>query len=67
MERIVDQRPTDQSFVSAETLAAAIARSPIVIRQSVTSLPAGFDEVDVSILAWLAGEAQRMRRHATLM
>jgi hypothetical protein len=67
MERFVDQRPTDQSFASVETLAAAIARSPIVIRQSATLLPAGFDEVDVTILAWLAGEAQRARRHAKLM
>jgi hypothetical protein len=67
MERTVDQRPMDQSFASVETLAAAIARSPIVVRQSATPLPAGFDEVDLAILAWLAGEAQRMRRHAALM
>jgi hypothetical protein len=67
MERIVDQRPTDQSFISVETLVAAIARSPIVIRQSATPLPAGFDDVDVAILAWLAGEAQQARRHAKLM
>jgi hypothetical protein len=67
MERIVDQRPTDQSFVSVETLAAAIARSPIVILQSAAPVPAGFDDVDVAILAWIAGEAQRVRRHAKLM
>jgi hypothetical protein len=67
MERTVSQRPTDQSFASVETLMAEIARSPIVILQSAPPLPAGFDEVDVAILAWLAGEAQRMRRHATLM
>jgi hypothetical protein len=67
MERIVDRRPTDQSFASVETLAAAIARSPIVVRQAATPLPAGFDDVDLAILAWLAGEAQQVRRHATLM
>jgi hypothetical protein len=67
MERIVDQRPTDQSLISVETLAATIARSPIVVRQSATPLPNGFDEVDVAILAWIAGEAQRARRHAKLM
>jgi hypothetical protein len=67
MERNVDQRPIDQSSASMETLMAEIAHSPIVVRQSAPLLPAGFDEVDVAILAWLAGEAQRARRHATLM
>jgi hypothetical protein len=67
MERTVDRRPTGQSFISMETLVAEIAHSPIVVRQPATLLPAGFDEVDVAILAWLAGEAQRLRRHATLM
>jgi hypothetical protein len=58
--------PMDQKFVSVETLTAAIARSPIVVAQSPTLLPDGFEEVDLAILAWLAGEAQRVRR-ATLM
>ena len=67
MERNVDQRPTDQSSAGVEGLMAEIARSPIVVRRSAPLLPTGFDEVDVAILAWLAGEAQRARRHATLM
>jgi hypothetical protein len=58
--------PMNQNLVSVETLMAAIARSPIVVAPPPTLLPAGFEEVDLAILAWLAGEAQRMRR-ATLM
>ena len=40
---------------------AEIARSPIVVAQPATLLPAGFEDVDVAILAWLAAEARRMR------
>jgi hypothetical protein len=32
-----------------------------------TLLPPGFEEVDLAILNWLAGEAQRMRRSFALM
>ena len=59
--------PMDQNRVSVETIAATIAGSPIVVRPSVTLLPAGFEEVDLAILSWLAGEAQRMRRSFALM
>jgi len=61
------KRPMDQKAVSLETIAATIAGSPIVIMPPVTLLPAGFEEVDVAILDWLAGEAQRMRRGFAFM
>ena len=60
--------PMDQNPVSVETITATIAASPIVVVPPVTLLPAGFKEVDVAILNWLAGEAARMRsRSFTLM
>jgi hypothetical protein len=73
------KRPTDQSFASLQNLAslqrfasleslmAEISRSPIIITQPRVSLPEGFEEVDRTILTWIAGEAHRTRRHATLM
>jgi hypothetical protein len=54
--------PMDQNPVSVETITATIAGSPIVVVPPVTLLPAGFEEVDLAILNWLAGEAQVMRR-----
>jgi hypothetical protein len=59
-------RSMDQDFAGVEAIMAEIARSPIAVAPPSTLLPAGFEDVDVAILAWLAGEAQRMRR-ATLM
>jgi hypothetical protein len=59
--------PMDHNPVSVETIAAAIAGSPIVVMPPVTLLPAGFEEVDIAILNWLAGEAERMRRNFALM
>jgi hypothetical protein len=47
------------------TLAAVIARSPIVVaaqRPNIPHLPAGFDEADVAILEWIAAEARRAGR-----
>jgi len=49
------------------TIAATIAGSPIVVLAPVTLLPPGFEEVDLAILNWLAGEAQHMRRSFALM
>lgn len=54
--------PIDQDLVSVETIGAVILRSPIFVLPPVTLLPPGFDEVDIAILYWLAGEAQRTRR-----
>ncbi|MGO9628309.1 MAG: hypothetical protein ACLPXW_04850 [Xanthobacteraceae bacterium] len=57
----------DQDPVGVEALVAAIACSPIIVLPPVTLLPAGFEEVDVAILNWLAAEARRMRRSLSLM
>jgi|HubBroStandDraft_4_1064222.scaffolds.fasta_scaffold602293_2 hypothetical protein len=47
------------------TLAAMIAHSQIVVREpprvEFDYLPAGFDEVDVFVLDWIAAEARRAR------
>jgi hypothetical protein len=48
-----------------ETLAAVIARSPIVVAGPalrLALLPAGFDEVDLVILGWIAAEGRRIGR-----
>ena len=50
-----------------ETLTAAIARSPIVVKRRPTRLPVGFDEVDVAVLEWIAAEARRVGRGFRLM
>jgi hypothetical protein len=60
------KRSIDQDLAGVVALMAEIARSPIVVARPQAALPAGFEDVDVAILAWLAGEGQRMRR-ATLM
>jgi hypothetical protein len=67
-----DQRP------DLETLAAVIARSPIVVRQVIVRqvlvqaaahgrLPAGFEEVDIAILDWIAAEGRRVGRRFARM
>jgi hypothetical protein len=48
-----------------DTLTAVIARSPIVVSEPpscVARLPAGFGEVDVAILQWIAAEGRRIGR-----
>ncbi len=55
----------DQNGLALEALAAAIAHSRIVLvrpAKPASRLPAGFDEVDISILDWIAGEGQRVGR-----
>ena len=45
-----------------ETIRCVIARSPIVIAapaQTVAPLPAGYDQVDVAVLRWIALESRR--------
>ena len=42
------------------TLAAVIARSSIVLaREPVAALPAGFDDIEIAILDWIASEGRR--------
>jgi ABC-type phosphate transport system auxiliary subunit len=51
----------DQNGLALETLAAMIVHSQIVVAQPAkpaSRLPAGFDEVEISILDWIAAEGQ---------
>ena len=60
----------DQNGLALETLAAMIAHSQIVVAQPAKPaprLPAGFDEVDISILEWIAAERQRVDRRFARM
>ncbi len=47
-----------------ETLATAIARSPIVVAQASSRrrLPDGFEDVDLAILDWISREGRRVSR-----
>ena len=57
----------DQDQPTLEALIAAIARSPIVVARPMLRLPAGFDDVDVAILNWIAAEARLRHRIFTMM
>ena len=46
----------------AEMLAAVIARSQIIVAAPARRLPAGYDEVDIAVLEWIASEGRRMGR-----
>jgi hypothetical protein len=63
----IEQRP------DIETLAVAIARSPIVVRGALVRrrlpqaaarqpLPSGFEDADIAILDWIAEEGRRVGR-----
>jgi hypothetical protein len=47
-----------------ETILALIGRSPIAVPKPLTDLPAGFTEVDVAVLDWIAAEGRIGRHHA---
>lgn len=61
----------DRPATDLDVLLAAIARSQIVVAASVRSqwraLPAGFDDVDVAVLDWIATEARRASRNLVRM
>lgn len=61
------ESPVRRDSITVEALAAAVARSPIVVAQPTVRLPVGFDAVDVAILTWIAAEAHRLRRGLALM
>jgi hypothetical protein len=49
-------------YTDLDTLSAVIARSQIVVaRPPCRRLPAGFDDVDIAILNWIAAEGRRAR------
>jgi hypothetical protein len=49
-----------QDRLDVGTLAAVIARSPIVVTQAAPTrlFPAGFDDVDIAVLKWIVAEAR---------
>jgi hypothetical protein len=49
----------DQDRPSVGMLVAVIAHSQIVAAAPARRLPAGFDDVDVAILDWIAAEGRR--------
>jgi hypothetical protein len=56
---------TIQDRPDLDTLTALIARSPIIVAEPagrVSRLPAGFDDVDIAILDWIAVEGRRIGR-----
>ena len=60
----------DQDHLVLEAIAALIARSPIVVAQlakPAARLPAGFDDVDVAVLEWIAAEGRRLGRNLVRM
>jgi hypothetical protein len=50
----------DTHDVMLQALTATIARSQIVVWRPAAPLPAGFDDVDVAILNWIAAEARQL-------
>jgi hypothetical protein len=58
---------TDQDPLILEALAAVIARSPIVVERAASSLPAGYEEVDLAVLNWIAAEGRRIGRNFVRM
>jgi hypothetical protein len=61
MQLIDEDRPTLEALVSV------IERSPIVVARLGASLPAGFEEVDVAVLDWIAAEGRRIGRRFVVM
>jgi hypothetical protein len=67
---IIEQRPHFGPYLRPDLgpeiamLAAAIARSPIVVAQAPARrrLPDGFEDVDVAVLDWIAAEGRRVGR-----
>ena len=57
----------DQDRPTVETLIAMIARSPIVIACPASRFPAGYAEVDIAILEWIAAEGRRIGRSLAVM
>jgi hypothetical protein len=65
----MNDRPAD--FADLAAIASAIERSQIVFRRLLArralrfgrrfDLPAGFEDIDVAILEWIAAESRRVR------
>ena len=65
----------NQQRVDLATLLAAIGHSPILVAQTTQRrqlapcrrLPEGFDQADIAVLEWIAGEGRRAGRTLLLM
>jgi hypothetical protein len=53
--------PLGRNHSLLETIMALIGQSPIVVAKPLANLPAGFTEVDVMVLDWIAAEGRRIR------
>jgi len=54
---------TDWQYPTVEVLAAMIAHSQIMVTQPAETtppLPAGFDDIDIAVLEWIAAEGRRL-------
>ena len=51
-------KKNDQDDLSLEMVVSTVALSPIV--EATRLLPAGFEEVDVTILKWIAADTRRL-------
>jgi hypothetical protein len=52
----------NQDRLNLNTLAAVITQSQIVVATPVKRLPAGFNQIDIAILDWIAAEGRRVGR-----
>lgn len=57
----------NQSRLVLEAVVATISRSPIVIASPTACFPAGYDEVDIAVLEWIAAEGRRTGRGIRVM
>ncbi len=55
----MQEAATSRDRSDFDTLAAVIANSQIVVAEPVRRLPAGFDDIDIAILDWIAAEGRR--------
>jgi hypothetical protein len=58
-ERLETPMQEAQDRSDLETFAAVIADSQIIVAGPVKRLPAGFDDIDIAILDWIAAEGRR--------
>lgn len=61
---------TDTNYPGLDTLRAFIAHSQILLPERARGkprLPAGFDEVDIAILDWIAAQGRRASRSLARM
>ena len=52
----------DHGSLAPAALAAVIAHSQIVVTAPARQYPAGFDDVDIAVLDWIAAEGRRLGR-----